>query len=81
MARFRYTFHVEPRALSSVGRAIRLHRKGRGFKSLSAHLFTKSQIIYLGFCVLQVGDEGPERRKYAEQNSLGEKVCDTFVRL
>ena len=26
------------RALSSVGRAIRLHRKGRGFESLSAHM-------------------------------------------
>ena len=45
------------RAVSSVGRAIRLHRKGRGFESLTAHQ-TKHT---LGACVFTyVGTRGLE---------------------
>ncbi len=37
---FRSEFRkAEIRALSSVGRAVPLHGKGRGFKSLRAHIF------------------------------------------
>ncbi len=35
MRKLRY--RAPQRAISSVGRAVRLHRKGRGFKSLIAH--------------------------------------------
>ena len=38
---------VSKRALSSVGRAIRLHRKGRGFESLRAHMDRNSNEIVL----------------------------------
>lgn len=38
-------------ALSSVGRAVRLHRKGREFKSLSAHNVKCRQLLLAAFCV------------------------------
>ena len=38
---------VSLRAVSSVGRAIRLHRKGRGFESLTAHSEAKKNAYVL----------------------------------
>ncbi len=48
---FRSEFRkAEIRALSSVGRAVPLHGKGRGFKSLRAHIF---RFTFIGYTLIR----------------------------
>ena len=60
--------HTNKRAISSVGRAVRLHRKGQEFESLIAHEYKKAGFIPV-FLVLGCALETRRKRVYRQERS------------
>ena len=74
---------IRERAISSVGRAVRLHRKGRGFESLIAHEYKIEHGLSVPFlfvddgqanCFACVGTRKPERCEFTNERGGVAKI-------